>query len=62
MSERILRWFGDRRNMTVLDMTHEHLELTTRAVHQLYEMVQNVGVENKKEYYETISKHEMEGG
>ncbi len=62
MSERILRWFGDRRNMTVLDMTHEHLELTTRAVHQLYEMVQNVGEgkANKKEYYETISKHEME--
>lgn len=62
MSERILRWFGDRRNMTVLDMTHEHLELTTRAVHQLYEMVEKIreGTADKKYYYETISMHEME--
>ena len=62
MSERILRWFGDRRNETVLDMTHEHLELTTKAVHKLYEMVQEVGnsPEKKKEYYEAISTHEME--
>ena len=62
MSERILRWFGDRRNMTVLDMTHEHLELTTRAVHKLYEMVQKVGegTGDKREYYEIISQHEME--
>jgi predicted phosphate transport protein (TIGR00153 family) len=62
MSERILRWFGDRRNMTVLDMTHEHLELTTRAVHQLYEMVEKIreGSADKKHYYETISMHEME--
>jgi predicted phosphate transport protein (TIGR00153 family) len=62
MSERILRWFGDRRNTTVLDMTHKHLELTTKAVYHLYEMVQNVGdiSVDKKQYYETISRHEME--
>ena len=62
MSERILRWFGDRRNETVLEMTHEHLELTTKAVHKLYEMVQDVvdSPEKKKEYYEIISMHEME--
>jgi len=62
MSERLLRWFGDRRNTTVLEMTHEHLELTTKAVHKLYEMVQDVGdsPEKKKEYYESISMHEMD--
>lgn len=62
MSERLLRWFGNRRNDTVLEMTHEHLDLTTKAVYQLYEMVQNVGEapETKKQYYETISAHEME--
>ena len=62
MSERLLRWFGDRRNETVLEMTHEHLELTTKAVRKLYEMVQDVAdnPEKKKEYYETISMHEMD--
>ena len=62
MSERLLRWFGDRRNEKVLDMVHEHLDLTTNAVYQLYQMVKNVrdGSASKKEYYETISKHEME--
>ena len=62
MSERLLRWFGDRRNETVLEMTHEHLELTTKAVRKLYEMVQDVAdnPEKKKEYYETISMHGMD--
>jgi len=62
VSEKILRWFGDKRNEKILGMTHEHLELTTKAVYTLYEMVQKMGtgsVEPKK-YYETISKHEME--
>ena len=62
MSERILRWFGDRRNETILDMTNEHLDLTTKAVYQLYEMVKQVSVtpSDKRMYYETISKHEMD--
>ena len=62
MSERLLRWFGDRRNEKVLEMTHEHLELTTQAVYQLYQMVKNVRDDpsSKKGYYEAISKHEME--
>ncbi|MCW4049663.1 MAG: DUF47 family protein [Candidatus Bathyarchaeota archaeon] len=61
MSERILRWFGDRRNETVLEMTHRHLEYTTEAVRQLYEMVRSVGEspDDKKRFYETISQHEM---
>jgi len=61
MSERILRWFGDRRNEKILEMTYQHLELTTQAVRELYEMVQAVS-ENpsaKKKLYEDISKLEM---
>jgi predicted phosphate transport protein (TIGR00153 family) len=61
MSERILRWFGDRRNEIVLEMTHRHLELTTEAVKQLYEMVRTPSNNlEKKAYYETISQYEME--
>ncbi len=61
MSKRIMRWFGDRRNSTVLDMTHDHLELTAKAVKELYEMVQEVGEgsTDKKIHYESISQHEM---
>ena len=61
MSKRIMRWFGDRRNSTVLDMTHDHLELTATAVKELYEMVQEVGEgsTDKKKRYESISQHEM---
>ena len=61
MSERILRWFGDRRNLTVLEMTHNHLDLTTQAVRELYEMVRAVGdaPESKKEFYDRISEMEM---
>jgi uncharacterized protein len=62
VSERILRWFGDRRNERVLEMTYEHLELTTKAVYQLYEMVQNIveEPERKKPHYESISRYEMQ--
>jgi predicted phosphate transport protein (TIGR00153 family) len=61
MSKRIMRWFGDRRNETVLDMVHNHLELTEKAVKELYEMVEAVGdgSTDKKKYYESISQHEM---
>lgn len=62
MSERILRWFGDRRNQNILDLTYKHLELTTEAVRELYEMVQEVGTDpsSKKELYNGISSLEME--
>ncbi len=60
MSERILRWFGDRRTETVIEMTHRHLELTTEAVKQLYEMVRTASDDQeKKVFYEAISQHEM---
>ena len=62
MSERIMRWFGDKRNETVLEMTHRHLDLTTQAVRELYEMVSSVGEDPaaKKGFYESISRKEME--
>jgi predicted phosphate transport protein (TIGR00153 family) len=62
MSKRILRWFGNRRNETVLQMTHRHLELTTEAVKQLYEMVRAVrkSPSEKKNFYDIISQHEMQ--
>ena len=60
MSERILRWFGDRRTETVIEMTHRHLGLTTEAVRQLHEMVRTASDEKKKkDFYETISQLEM---
>ncbi len=60
MSERILRWFGDRRTETVIQMTHRHLELTTEAVKQLYEMVRTASDDQeKKKFYDAISEHEM---
>ena len=60
MSERILRWFGDRRTETVIEMTHRHLGLTTEAVRQLHEMVRTASDEQKKkDFYETISQQEM---
>lgn len=61
MSERILRWFGDKRNMTVLEMAHEHLDLTTLAVKELYEMVRVVSDEpgSKNAFYDRISGMEM---
>ncbi len=60
MSERILRWFGDRRTETVIEMTHRHLGLTTEAVRQLYEMVRTASDDQKKkDFYETISQQEM---
>ena len=60
MSERILRWFGDRRTETVIEMTHRHLEMTTEAVKQLHEMVRTASDDQeKKAFYEAISQHEM---
>jgi predicted phosphate transport protein (TIGR00153 family) len=60
MSERILRWLGDRRNETVLQMAYEHLQVTTDAVKELFEMVRTFSSEQeKKMYYEKISQLEM---
>lgn len=33
------RWFGDRRNLTVINMVQDHLNITKNAVEELYNMV-----------------------
>jgi hypothetical protein len=62
MSEKVLRWFGNRRNEKVLDMTYKHLDLTQRAVGKLYDMVKAVGSDpsEQNQYYENVSQYEME--
>lgn len=60
MSERILRWFGNRGSETVIEMTYRHLELTTEAVKQLHEMVRTSSDDQeKKKFYLAISIHEI---
>lgn len=39
MTERLLRWFGDKRIETVLGMIEDHLELTQNSVRELYKMI-----------------------
>ncbi|MGW8181269.1 MAG: hypothetical protein ACWGQW_21270, partial [bacterium] len=60
MSEKKLRWFRDRRNETILEMMHKHLETTTKAVNQLSEMVKTSGEspENKKANNRSIGDYE----
>jgi predicted phosphate transport protein (TIGR00153 family) len=60
MSERLLRWFGDRRNEQILGMVREHLELTQGAVNELYNMVSRAtDAPTKQTYYQSISRKEM---
>jgi predicted phosphate transport protein (TIGR00153 family) len=62
MSKRILRWFGDKRNETILKMVRDHLELTTQAVIGLFNMVCSSSESNAKnsEYYQEIAQFEMQ--
>lgn len=62
MSKRILRWFGDKRNETVLTMVRDHLELTTQAVIGLFNMVSSSFESNAEtsEYYQKIAQFEMQ--
>ena len=55
------RWFGDRRNEIVLEMVREHLELTSTAVKELYNMVCIACEEetDKDSLYNKISEVEM---
>ena len=51
------RWFGNRRNTTILNMVQQHLELTKNAVEELYNMVNAsfYGNSDKKKLYDKIS-------
>jgi predicted phosphate transport protein (TIGR00153 family) len=58
MSKRwIERWFGDRRNITVINMVQEHLTITKNAVEELYNMVCEAceGEADKRELYNKIA-------
>ena len=59
---RLLRWFADKRMETVLNMVEEHLELTRRAVEELYRMVEaasNGRLREKEKLYREVSEMEM---
>jgi predicted phosphate transport protein (TIGR00153 family) len=51
------RWFGDRRNIIILNMVQQHLDLTKNAVEELYNLVNASfdGNANKKKLYDKIS-------
>lgn len=61
MSERILRWFGDKRIEAVLGMVEEHLELTQNSVRELYKMISAAatGDGHKEILYKELSSFEM---
>lgn len=62
MTSLVRRWFSDRRTKDVLEMVRKHLELTTNAVQELYNMV-CIACEkpsNKDSLYQKISDIEME--
>jgi len=59
---RLLRWFADKRMETVLNMVEEHLELTRRAVEELYRMVEAASegrLREKEKLYREVSEMEM---
>lgn len=61
MTERLLRWFGDKRMETVLGMVEDHLELTQNAVQALHKMVCSAcdSEKEKEGFYDEISDMEM---
>lgn len=62
MSDLIKRWFGDKRNEEVLEMVKQHLELTKKAVIELYNMVCSAceGPKDKMMFHKNISSFEMQ--
>lgn len=62
MSRRLFGWFAPRRGEKVLSMVEEHLELTKRAVSDLYNMVETTAQgrnEDARSFYESLSQMEM---
>ena len=51
------RWFGDRRNLTVINMVQEHLNITKNAVEELYNMVCDAceGEADKNDLYNRVA-------
>jgi len=61
LTERLLRWFGDKRMETVLGMVEDHLELTQNAAQALHKMVCSAcdSEKEKEGFYDEISDMEM---
>jgi len=62
MAKRLFGWFAPKRGEKVLEMVENHLELTKRAVSDLYRMVEAAGkgeVADSKAFFESLSQMEM---
>jgi predicted phosphate transport protein (TIGR00153 family) len=62
MSRRLFGWFAPKRGEKVLSMVEQHLELTKRAVSDLYNMVEAAakgGTEAVGSFYDSLSQMEM---
>lgn len=62
MARRLFGWFAPKRGEKVLEMVEDHLELTKRAVSDLYRMVEaaSKGEEaDSKAFFESLSQMEM---
>ncbi|MCW3991296.1 MAG: DUF47 family protein [Candidatus Bathyarchaeota archaeon] len=62
MSRRLFGWFAPKRGEKVLNMVEDHLELTKRAVSDLYRMVEAAGkgeAADSKIFFESLSQMEM---
>jgi len=62
MSRRLFGWFAPKRGEKVLKMVEDHLELTKRAVSDLYRMVEAAGkgeATDSKIFFESLSQMEM---
>jgi predicted phosphate transport protein (TIGR00153 family) len=62
MAKRIFNWFTPTRGKKVLEMVEEHLELTQKAVLDLYKMVEASAMcleKDCKDFFESVSQLEM---
>jgi len=62
MARRLFGWFAPKRGEKVLKMVEDHLELTKRAVSDLYRMVEAAAkgeASESKSFFESLSQMEM---
>lgn len=62
MAKRLFSWFAPKRGEKVLQMVEDHLELTQKAVNDLYRMVEASAMCEEKDcrdFFESVSQMEM---
>jgi predicted phosphate transport protein (TIGR00153 family) len=62
MAKRLFGWFAPKRGERVLKMVEEHLDLTQKAVNDLYRMVEASALSEEKDcrdFFESVSQLEM---